>query len=114
MNDCIFCKIIKKEIPKEFTFESDNLVVFPDINPSAEVHLLIVPKQHILGVQDLGSENSELLSQIYQVANNLVKQYNLSGSLYRIVVNGGKAQHVSHLHFHLLGGNLRKKEVFFN
>lgn len=106
--DCIFCKIIKKEIPANFVHETDSLVVFPDINPSADTHILIVPKIHISGVQDLGSEDGNLLADIYAVANQLVKQYNLTDNMYRVVVNGGKAQHVPHLHFHLLGGQLKK------
>ena len=106
--DCIFCKIVKKEIPSELVFESESLIAFPDISPSAEVHILIVPKKHINGVQDLILEDGSLLTQIYQVANQLVKEYNLTNNSYRVVVNGGKAQHVPHLHFHLLGGNLKK------
>ncbi|MBI2330424.1 HIT domain-containing protein [Candidatus Daviesbacteria bacterium] len=106
--DDIFCKIIRKEIPKEFIYESENLVVFPDINPSADTHLLIIPKKHLGGIQDLTKENKDLLVEIYSVVNMLVKQYNLSGNLYRVVVNGGKAQHVPHLHFHLLGGVWKK------
>lgn len=108
MNDCIFCKIVKKEIPAELKYESDNLIVFPDINPSAKIHLLIVPKKHIGGVSDLTLDHGQLLAEIYQVASILVKDNNLEHDLYRIVVNGGKAQHVPHIHFHLLGGNLRK------
>ncbi|EKD84864.1 MAG: hypothetical protein ACD_38C00148G0013 [uncultured bacterium] len=108
MDSCLFCKIIKKELLAKFIFESENAVAFPDINPSAEVHILIVPKGHIGGVQDLDKESGGLLAEIYLVANQLVKQYNLEDSLYRVVVNGGKAQHVPHLHFHLLGGNLNK------
>lgn len=108
MDNCIFCKIIKGEIPKEFDYQSKNLVVFPDINPSAEIHLLIVPKKHIGGISDLTEEHSSLLTEIYQTVNKLVKEYNLSDKLYRVVVNGGKAQHVPHLHCHLLGGNWKK------
>lgn len=108
MDNCIFCKIINKEIPKNFDFESGNLVVFADINPSADVHLLIVPKQHIGGVSDFGAEHGSLLAEIYSVVNKLVSENNLTERAYRVVVNGGKAQHVPHLHFHLLGGNLRK------
>ncbi len=108
MDKCIFCQIIRKEIPKEFIFESDTIVVFEDLNPSADLHLLIVPKKHIGGVSDLGDQDGKLLSEIYQVANKLVSQYNLSGNLYRIVVNGGKAQHVPHIHFHFLGGQWKK------
>lgn len=108
MDSCIFCKIIKKEIPKEFVFQSDGVVVFDDINPSADVHLLIVPKKHISGLSDLTAQDANLLSEIYQVVNDLVKQYNLKENLYRVVVNGGKAQGVPHIHFHLLGGIWKK------
>lgn len=108
MNDCLFCKIINKEIPKEFTFESDTLVAFPDINPSADVHILIIPKEHIGSIEDLRSEHGMLLSEIYQTVNKLVVDNNLRNDAYRVVVNGGKAQHIPHLHFHLLGGNWKR------
>lgn len=108
MVDCIFCKIIRGEIPKDFTLETDTLVVFPDINPSADIHLLIVPKQHIEGIGSIRDNHSELLIEVYQVINKLVKENNLQDNLYRVVVNGGKAQHVPHLHFHLLGGQWKK------
>lgn len=108
MDDCIFCKIIKKEIPSNIVYETDILVVFPDINPSADVHLLIVPKVHIKSVSEINKEHGQLLAEIYQVVNKLVKEFNLTDNLYRVVVNGGKAQHVPHLHFHLLGGQLKK------
>lgn len=108
MSDCIFCKIINKEIPKQFDYESDSLVVFPDINPSADLHLLIVPKKHIGGIRDIGENLANLLAEVYQTANKLVKENNLTEDLYRVVVNGGKAQHVPHLHFHLLGGNWKR------
>lgn len=108
MNDCIFCKIVSKEIPKEFDFSLDTLVVFPDINPSADVHLLIVPKQHIKGIEEIGENQGKLLVEVYQTVNKLVKDNNLENDLYRVVVNGGKAQHVPHLHFHLLGGQWKK------
>ena len=108
MGDCIFCKFVKGEIPKEFTYQSDSLVVFPDINPSAEMHLLIVPKQHILSLNHLNKTHGSLLAEVYQTASKLVKESNLSDGFYRVVVNGGKAQHIPHLHFHLLGGNWKK------
>lgn len=108
MDQCIFCKIIKKEIPKEFSYESENLVAFPDLNPSADTHILIVPKQHIGGISDLKSEHGSLLTEIYQAVNKLVAEKNLTNDAYRVVVNGGKAQHVPHIHFHLLGGKWYK------
>lgn len=108
MNQCIFCQIIKKEISSNIVYETDTLVVFPDINPSARVHLLIVPKQHIGGTQDITTEHAKLLVEIYQSVNKLVERNRLKDDSYRVVVNGGKAQHVPHLHFHLLGGNWKK------
>ncbi|MBI2018840.1 HIT domain-containing protein [Candidatus Daviesbacteria bacterium] len=108
MDNCIFCKIIKKEIPKDFNYESENLVVFPDINPSADLHLLIVPKMHIGGIGEIGEEQTKLLGEIYAIVNKLVLENKLTDDAYRVVVNGGKAQHVPHLHFHLLGGQWKK------
>lgn len=108
MDDCIFCKIINKEIPKEFTYESDIIVAFLDINPSADIHILIVPKEHINGMADLKKEHGDLLAKVYQVASKLVAENNLTDQAYRVVVNGGKAQHVPHIHFHLLGGTWKK------
>lgn len=106
--DCLFCKIIRKEIPKEFDYESEKLVVFPDINPSADIHLLIVPKKHVGGIGEIKKEHGELLVEVYQVVKKLVTDKNLSDDLYRVVVNGGRAQHVPHIHFHLLGGQWKK------
>lgn len=108
MDDCLFCKIIRKEIPKDFEYESDSLVTFLDINPSADVHILIVPKEHIGGMVDLNQSHGTLLVEVYQAISHLVAKNNLQDNLYRVVVNGGKAQHVPHLHFHLLGGNWKK------
>lgn len=106
--NCLFCKIIKHEIPAKILYETDSLVAFPDINPSADIHILIVPKIHIGGIEHIKAEHSELLANVYQTVNKLVEDNNLKDSLYRVVVNGGKAQHVPHLHFHLLGGNVKK------
>lgn len=108
MDDCIFCRIVKGEVPKEFLYESDTLVSFPDINPSAEVHILIIPKEHIGGIKDLEAGHGSLLTEVYGTVKKLVSKYNLEDNLYRVVVNGGKAQHVPHLHFHLLGGQWKK------
>ena len=108
MDQCIFCKIIRREIPSNIVHETETVVCFPDINPHADTHILIVPKKHIGGIGDLISEDGQLLSEIYTVANKLVSKYNLKDSSYRVVVNGGKAQHVPHLHFHLLGGSWKK------
>ncbi|MBI3103426.1 HIT domain-containing protein [Candidatus Daviesbacteria bacterium] len=106
--DCLFCKIINRAIPANIVYETDKLIAFSDINPSADIHILIVPKEHISGVHDLTDYQAGLLAKIYTAANKLVKKNNLEDNAYRIVVNGGRAQHVPHLHFHLLGGQWKK------
>jgi|SRR3989344_5166240 len=106
--DCLFCRVIKKEIPANFVQETENLVVFPDINPIADVHLLIVPRVHIRGFEELKVENGPLLVEIYQMASKLVTEYNLKETPYHVSVNGGKAQHIPHVHFHFLSGAWKK------
>ena len=101
MDDCIFCKIKNKEIPKEFTYEDEDLMVFPDINPVKPVHLLIVPKEHIKDF--LAIENITILSKMGTVIKRLIREFDLDGKGYRIITNGGGAQVVDHLHFHLMG-----------
>ena len=109
MKKCLFCQIIKGEVPAQIVYQSDNIIIFPDISPSADVHLLIVPKEHIETFHDLDSKHGKMLSEIYQVASKLIKDNNLENNSYRVVVNGGKAQHIKHLHFHLLGGKWKKQ-----
>lgn len=108
MEDCIFCKIINKEVPTKILFESNTVVAFPDINPAADVHILIVPREHLHSVQDV-QDNGQLLSDIYSVANELAEKHNLKEDFYRIVVNAGRAQQIPHLHFHLLGGEWKNR-----
>lgn len=108
MDECIFCKITKKEVQSNIIYENGQVVAFADINPSADVHILIVPKEHIASVRDINENHGPLLVKIYQAANELVEKNSLGSQAYRVVVNGGKAQHIAHLHFHLLGGQLKK------
>ncbi|HQE05226.1 MAG: histidine triad nucleotide-binding protein [Tepidanaerobacteraceae bacterium] len=104
--DCIFCKIINKEIPAKVAYEDDNVVAFHDINPQAPIHLLIVPKKHITSVMEIDDEENLLLGDIILTAQNLARENNLDKKGFRIVVNTGEegGQTVNHLHFHLLGG----------
>lgn len=105
---CIFCEIVGKELPAKILYESDKVIAFPDINPAADLHILIVPKEHISDIRQ-AKDDAGLLSQVYQAADKLVEDNNLISNSYRIVVNGGKAQQVPHLHFHLLGGSWKKR-----
>lgn len=104
--ECIFCKIIKKEIPSKIVFENENIFAFRDVSPGAPVHILVIPKRHIPGIEAAGNQDSALLGEIQVVLRDLAKSENLEKSGYRIVVNSGPdaGQAVAHLHYHLLGG----------
>ena len=106
MNDCIFCRIISGLIPvKKKVFEDDKVFAFEDINPQAPVHILIIPKKHISGLEAVEQEDIEILGYIQIVASQIAKEMNLKDG-YRLVSNSGidAGQTVSHLHYHLLGG----------
>lgn len=105
MDDCIFCKIIKGEIPSTKVYEDDKVLAFNDINPEAPVHVLIIPKCHIQSVNDINEKNADIISHIFVVINKLVNELGISESGYRIINNAGKdgGQTVPHLHFHLIG-----------
>lgn len=112
MNDCIFCKIINKEIPSTPVFEDDDLIVINDRDPKAPIHMLIMPKQHITNLDELTAENSEIVTKILMTAQRLAKENNISGR-YKVVTNVGElaGQTVFHMHFHMLGGWNSKEEV---
>lgn len=104
--DCLFCKIAAGEIPSKKVYEDDLVYAFYDIEPQAPVHILIIPKEHILSVNEINSDNSSVVAHIFEVAAKLASEKNLSADGYRIVTNIGEAggQTVKHLHFHLMGG----------
>lgn len=106
MNECIFCKIIRGEIPATFVLEDDEFVAFPDINPKAPVHLLVMPRAHVRSVNEVsgldGGFGQRLLSFVAAVAAGA----GVGESGYRVVINNGPdaGQEVDHLHVHVLGG----------
>ena len=106
MEDCLFCKIIKREIPSTIVYEDEEILAFRDINPVAPVHVLVIPKKHISSLVDLEPEDEALVGRIYSVINKIAKQENVFESGFRVVVNCGEdgGQEVKHLHFHLIGG----------
>ena len=105
MSDCLFCKISNKEIPSDFIYESDSVLAFNDINPQAPTHVLIIPRKHIATLNDLKSEDRELVGEMHMVAQQIAVEHNLSESGYRTVFNcnGHGQQTVFHIHLHLIG-----------
>ncbi|MBQ3869033.1 MAG: histidine triad nucleotide-binding protein [Clostridia bacterium] len=105
MHDCIFCKIIKGEIPSKKVYEDEFVYAFHDINPQAAVHILIVPKTHIASAAEITPDNSALVSKVFEAAAKIAAEAGLDKG-YRIVTNVGEhgCQSVKHIHFHLLGG----------
>ena len=105
MQDCIFCKIIAKEIPSQSVYEDDHVYAFRDITPQAPVHILVVPKEHVDSAAELTSENSNLAAKCYEAIAKIARSENLRGG-FRVITNVGPdgGQTVMHLHFHLLGG----------
>jgi len=106
VSDCLFCKIINKEIPSELVYEDDKCIVIKDINPAAPVHLLIIPKKHIASLNEVSIEDVERLGHIQLLVSSLAHTSGIAAQGYRLVNNCGKwgGQTVLHLHYHLLGG----------
>lgn len=106
MEDCLFCKIVNKEIPATVVYEDEDILAFEDIHPAAPVHTLVIPKKHLTSLKDLNEENVEIVSKIYLVINKIAEEKGIKEKGYRVVVNCGEegGQEVQHLHFHLLGG----------
>lgn len=108
MENCIFCKIIKGEIPSTKVYEDDKVVAFNDIQPAAPVHVLIVPKAHIESVKDINADNAGILIDIHMAANKIAEKLGISDKGYRLINNCGPdaGQTVLHLHYHLIGGKI--------
>lgn len=106
MKDCIFCKIINREIPAQIVYENDKVVAFKDIKPVAPVHVLLVPRVHIASIKDINSDNAEVLMHIHLAANEVAKITGTYDRGYRLINNCGAdaGQTVKHLHYHLIGG----------
>ena len=105
MNDCIFCKIANGIIPSQKVFEDDVMIVFKDINPQANIHLLAVPKNHFSDVTELAEKSPETLTHIFQVIAEKKDEFGFKNGM-RVITNVGDdgCQSVKHVHIHLLGG----------
>jgi histidine triad (HIT) family protein len=102
---CIFCKIVAGQIPSRKAYEDDDLLAFHDINPWAPVHVLVIPKQHIATLADVGPEHSALLGRMLALAPKLMRELGVNNG-FRTVINTGPdgGQEVYHLHMHVMGG----------
>ena len=105
-DDCIFCKIINRELDADRGYEDEHAVAFKAINPAAPVHILVVPRKHIPTLQDLEKDDEALLGHLHSVANEVARAFNIDKKGFRVVINCGAdaGQIVFHLHLHLLGG----------
>ena len=103
--DCIFCKIIRGDIPAELLYQDDDVLAFSDISPQAPTHMLVIPKKHISAPRDIGESDEALIGKLVRVGTDLAKEQGLSDG-FRLVMNNGEraGQTVFHIHMHVLGG----------
>lgn len=106
MEECVFCKIIKREIPSNIVYEDDRVIAFYDVNPAAPIHILVVPKKHIETLLDVSEEDGDLISYIYKIINKIAKDEGFADNGFRVIANCGEDSglEVKHIHFHVLAG----------
>lgn len=106
MNDCIFCKIIRGDIPATFVQQDEGFVAFADINPKAPVHLLVMPRRHVRSVNEVADQDADFGQRLLEFIAVAAAAAGISQTGYRVVINNGPdaGQEVDHLHVHVLGG----------
>lgn len=106
MENCIFCKIVSKEIPAKIFQETEDVLAFEDVNKIAPIHILIVPKKHIKSMNEITNEQEKIISEMFLVARDLAKELKISENGYKLLIRTGVdgGQEVPHLHLHLIGG----------
>ncbi|HEV2178269.1 MAG TPA: histidine triad nucleotide-binding protein [Terriglobia bacterium] len=106
--DCLFCRIVEREVPATFVYEDPTVVAIEDIHPQAPVHLLVVPRRHMESLAEAKAEDEVLLGHLIAVAAQLARERGLDARGYRTVINtgAGAGQSVFHLHVHLMGGRV--------
>lgn len=113
MENCIFCKIIDKKLPAEIVFENDECVVFKTNQPLAPIHVLIVPKKHIVSVDCLEDADIKLAGKLVLIARDVARDLNISKKGYKLMFHVGEhgGQEINHLHLHLMGGAKMEQEI---
>ena len=106
MEDCLFCKIVKGEIPSQKVYEDENIYAFKDINPATPIHVLIIPKKHYNNILDVKEQDTMIYADIFSAINKIAEKLGIQEDGFRIISNCGRdsGQEVMHLHFHLLAG----------
>jgi len=104
--NCVFCKIIKKELPADIVFEDDDVIVFKDIKPTAQFHFLVIPKRHIASIVDIEIEDLNLMGKLILTAKKIADDFEFAQKGYRLLVRveKGGGQEVDHIHLHLISG----------
>ena len=106
MEDCLFCKIIEGQIPSQKVYEDEDVLAFNDINPVTPIHILVIPKKHIISLAHMQDGDEEIVGKIYKVINKISEEQEFKDDGYRVIVNCGEngGQVINHLHFHILAG----------
>lgn len=108
MSDCIFCRIAAREIPAKVVYEDEKGIAIEDLHPQAPVHLLVIPKRHVVSLAEMTGDDAQLIGHLHWIAAQLARTHNLEAKGYRTVINSGAGagQSVFHLHVHVLGGRM--------
>jgi histidine triad (HIT) family protein len=103
--DCLFCKIVSKDVSAQVVLDRDDVLAFRDVNPQAPTHVLVIPKQHLASLEEVTHDHGQLLTSLVAAANEVAREDGVAGG-WRLVTNIGRAagQSVDHLHLHVLGG----------
>ena len=109
-DDCLFCKILVKDVPAEVVYENEHVLAFKDIYPKAPFHVLIIPKKHITTLNDLHADDTELAGQLFVAAKAIATEQGFADDGYRMMMNCGEGggQIIFHLHLHLMAGKTFK------
>ncbi len=104
--ECLFCKIINKEVSCDLIYEDNDVIAFRDINPQAPVHILVIPKRHISTLLEIKDEDKELIGKIFLVINEIAYKEGIAQDGFRVIANCNRlsGQAIFHMHFHILGG----------